>query len=152
MSMENKLKETIFYATAAMVPLAANALTQETTEPLHRVPSVPFQQATVDAEFRSPKLKLGPQTTLKGCFAKFDSDGTYANFDRVRDDHPWYDGLIYEMIRASADFLAAHPDPELKRQVNDYIETWNESMAPDLRWGLNGEIVFQEHNLTQPEN
>jgi len=39
----------------------------------------------------------------------------------------------------------------LKRQVNDDIETWTESMAPDLRWGLNGEIAFQEHNLTQSE-
>ena len=149
--MENKLKKNAFYVTAVMVPLSADAWAQETTEPLHRVTSVPFQQLTVDAEFRSPKLKLGQQTTLKGCFAKFDSDGAFTNFDRVRDGHPWYDGLMYEMIRASADFLAAHPDPELKRQVNDDIETWTESMAPDLRWGLNGEIAFQEHNLTQSE-
>jgi hypothetical protein len=82
--------------------------------------------------------------------------GAFTNSDRVRDGnsgdhdgHPWYDGLIYEMIRASADFLAAHPDPELKRQVDGYIETWTELMAPDLRWGLNGEIAFQEHSLTQ---
>lgn len=147
--MENKLKTNTFYVTAIMVPLSADVLAQETTEPLHRVTSVRFQQATVDAEFRSSKLKLGQQTTLKGCFAKFDSDGAFTNFDRVRGGHPWYDGLMYEMIRASADFLAARPDPELKRQVNDYIETWTELMAPDLRWGLNGEIVFQEHNLTQ---
>ena len=138
MSMENKLNRNIYYATATMVPLAANALAQETTERLHRVTSVPFQQATVDAEFRFPKLKLGQQTTLKGCFAKFDSDGAFTNFDRVRDGHPWYDELIYEMIRASADFLAAHPDPELKKQVNDCIETWTELMAPDLRSGLDG--------------
>ena len=167
--MENKLKKTIFYATAAMVLLAANALTQETTEPLHRLTSVPIQQVTVDDEFWSPKLKVWRKVTLQDCSVKFDHDGAFTNFDRVRDgksgDHggpPWYDGLIYEMIRASADFLAGHPDPGLEKQVDDYIariaaaaardpngyiETWTELTAPDHRWGLNGGNDLWQHDL-----
>src|SRR5208337_4275347 len=34
---------------------------------------------------------------------------------------PWYDGLIYEMIRGSADFLIIKPDPELEAQLDGYI-------------------------------
>ena len=32
------------------------------------------------------------------------------------------DGLIYEMIRGSSDFLVAHPDPELQKQVDGYVQ------------------------------
>jgi hypothetical protein len=156
MSTENKFVKNIFNAIFALVLLAANALAQEINEPIHRPTPVPVQQVTIDDPFWSPKLKVWRQVTLQDCFSKFDRDSAFTNFDRVRDGksgshdgHPWYDGLIYEMIRASANFLAAHPDPELKKQVDGYIETWAELMAPDLRWGLNGEIANQEHNLTQ---
>ena len=79
----------------------------------------------VDDELWSPRLKLWRTVTVPDCWKKFEKDrsGAINNFDRVRvgksGGHagpPWYDGLVYEMIRASADFLAAGPDPELERQ------------------------------------
>src|SRR5580658_9778979 len=88
----------------------------------HRLTPVPIQQVTVNDPFWSPKLKVWQAVTIQDCFAKFEKDGAFANFDRVRDgqigDHggpAWYDGLIYEMIRGTADFLAAHPDPKLEQ-------------------------------------
>ena len=61
------------------------------------------------------------EVTIPDCFAKFEKDGALANFDKIRDGAaasisgpPWYDGLTYEMIRASADFLAAQRDAALE--------------------------------------
>jgi DUF1680 family protein len=149
--------------------LVSCAVGQETSEPVHRLTPVPIQQVTIDDPFWSPKIQLWRQVTLQDCFEKFDHDGAFTNFDRVRDgksgNHdgfPWYDGLVYEMIRPSADFLAAHPDPELEKQVdgyiqriaaaaakdpNGYIETWTELTAPDHRWGLNGGNDLWQHEL-----
>ena len=119
--------------------------------------------------FGRPSSRSGGKSRCKIVSSKFDHDGAFTNFDRVRDgksgDHggpPWYDGLIYEMIRASADFIAAQPDPKLERQVDGYIariaaaaakdphgyiETWTELMAPDHRWGLNGGDDLWQHDL-----
>src|SRR6516162_8479903 len=81
----------------------------------HRLAAVPIQQVTIDDEFWSPKLKVWREVTIPDCFTKFENDrgGAFNNFDRVRDGKrgghagpEWYDGLVYEMIRASADFLA----------------------------------------------
>lgn len=159
----------ISHISCTLVLLASIAFGQGTNEPQHRLTPVPIQQVTIDDPFWSPKLKVWQQVTLQDCFSKFDRDGAFTNFDRVRDgesgDHggpPWYDGLIYEMIRASADFIAAQPDPKLERQVNGYIariaaaaakdpdgyiETWTELMAPDHRWGLNGGDDLWQHDL-----
>ena len=97
---------------------------------LHPLQPVPAQQVTIDDSFWSPKLKVWQEVTIRDCFHKFENDrgGALNNFDKVRDRKtgghagpPWYDGLIYEMIRGSADFLAQHPDPELETQLDGYI-------------------------------
>lgn len=138
---------------------------------LHRLTQVPAQQVTIEDEFWSPKLRTWQEVTIRDAWTKFENDhgGAINNFDRVRDgktgDHAgpeWYDGLIYEMIRASADFLVVHADPELKQRVDGYIgriaaaadkdpqgyiQTWTELMAPSHRWGLNGGDDVRQHEL-----
>jgi DUF1680 family protein len=155
------------FAACALLGFCASG--QETNEPIHRLTPVPIQQVTIDDPFWSPKIQLWREVTLQDCFEKFDHDGAFTNFDRVRDGQsgghggpPWYDGLVYEMIRPSADFLAAHPDPELEKQVdgyiqriaaaaakdpNGYLETWTELTAPGHRWGLNGGNDLWQHEL-----
>ena len=132
---------------------------------------VPIQSITIDDSFWSPKRKLWQQVTIPDCFDKFEKDrgGALNNFDRVRDGDtgghagpPWYDGLIYEMIRGSADFLAAHPDPALEnridgyivriaaaqsRDTNGYLNTWTELEHPAWRWGLNGGNDGWQHEM-----
>ncbi|MGO9471424.1 MAG: beta-L-arabinofuranosidase domain-containing protein, partial [Isosphaeraceae bacterium] len=136
-----------------------------------RLIPVPIAQVVVQDDFWSPKLKVWREVTIPDCFTKFEHDrgGAINNFDRVRDGltgghagPEWYDGLIYEMIRAGADFLAATPDPNLERRIDGYIEriaaaaardpdgylnTWTELMAPDKRWGLNGGNDVKQHDL-----
>lgn len=137
----------------------------------NRLTPVPIQSVTVADSFWSPKRKVWEEVTIPDCFNKFENDrgGALNNFDRVRDGKsdghagpPWYDGLIYEMIRGSADFLAANPDPVLERRIDGYIgriaaaqdrdpkgylNTWTELEHPNQRWGLNGGNDGYQHEM-----
>jgi DUF1680 family protein len=132
---------------------------------------VPIQSVTINDSFWTPKRQVWQEVTIPDCFDKFENDrgGALNNFDRVRDGQsgghagpPWYDGLIYEMIRGSADFLAAHPDPVLEKRLDGYVEriaaaqardtngylnTWTELEHPNWRWGLNGGNDGWQHEM-----
>jgi DUF1680 family protein len=158
-----KLSLLILFAALAPAILPA----QETVP--HRLTPVPIQQVVIEDEFWSPKFQVWRDVTIPDCLGKFEKDGALANFDKVRDgkggDHggpPWYDGLIYEMIRASADFLAAHPDPKLEARLDGYIQriaaaaakdpdgylnSYTQLKEPDHRWGRNGGDDRRQHDL-----
>jgi DUF1680 family protein len=104
----------------------------------HRLTPVPIQQVAIEDEFWSPKLKVWREVTIPDCFAEFEKDGALTNFDRVRDGlggkhsgPPWYDGLVYEMIRGGADFLAAQGDVELEKRLDGYVERIAAAQAKD---------------------
>jgi DUF1680 family protein len=89
---------------------------------------VPIQRVTIDDGFWSPRLELWRTTTINDAFDKFEQYGGFRNFDRVaahqsggHQGENWWDGLIYETIRAAGDFLAAHPDPALHARVQGYV-------------------------------
>jgi DUF1680 family protein len=135
----------------------------------HPVVPVPIQQVVIHDEFWSPKLKTWRDVTIPDCFAKFEKDGALANFDKIRDgvdgEHggpPWYDGLIYEMIRGCADFLASERDAALEARLDGYIEriaaaaakdpngylnTYTQLKEPGHRWGLNGGDDNHQHDV-----
>lgn len=132
---------------------------------------VPIQAVTIEDSFWSPRRAVWQEVTIPDCFTKFENDrgGAFNNFDRVRegksDGHagpPWYDGLIYEMIRGSADFLAAKPDRALEnriegyiariaaaqaRDTNGYLNTWTQLQHPEQRWGLHGGNDGYQHEM-----
>jgi DUF1680 family protein len=112
----------------------------------HRLIPVPITHVVVEDDFWLPKMKVWREVTIPDCFTKFENDrgGAINNFDRVRDglvgSHAgpaWYDGLIYEMIRGSADFLAATPDPNLERRIDGYVEQTAAAAAKDADGYLN---------------
>ena len=137
----------------------------------HRLTPVPIPQVIIQDDFWSPKLKVWREVTIPDCLTKFENDrgGAINNFDRIRDGKTgghagpeWYDGLIYEMIRGSADFLAAGRDAVLEKRLDGYIErivaaaakdpngylnTWTQLMAPQKRWGLNGGNDVFQHDV-----
>jgi DUF1680 family protein len=151
----------------ALRPESKNSVAPE----LHRIQPVPSQQVTVADDFWSPKLKVWQEVTIRDCFRKFENDrgGALNNFDKVRDGQkgghagpPWYDGLIYEMIRGSSDFLVIHPDPELEAQLdgyiariaaaaaknpNGYLNTYTQLDEPGHEWGLNGGLGIWQHEV-----
>ncbi len=140
-------------------------------QPANKLTPVPIQSVTIQDSFWSPKRKGWQEVTIPDCFTKFENDrgGALNNFDRVRDGKsdghagpPWYDGLIYEMIRGSADFLAAKRDPVLEGRIDGYIEriaaaqardpdgylnTWTQLEHPNQRWGLNGGNDGYQHEM-----
>ena len=140
--------------------------------PTHHLTPLPIQQVQIDDAFWSPKLRLFRETTLIDSFSKFENDrgGAINNFDLVRDGKTgrhagpeWFDGLIYEMIRAAADFLAARRDPALEERIDGYIRrivaaqekspdgyinTWTQTLgSPSQRWGMNGGDDRQQHDV-----
>lgn len=131
---------------------------------------VPIQNVTIDDPFWSPKLNVWRRVTISDCMEKFDRDGALTNFDHVARGEmtarhggpPWYDGLIYEMIRAAADFLAERPDPALEARVDaiidrisaaaaqdpdGYLNTYTQMHEPSHRWGQNGGNDLWQHDL-----
>jgi DUF1680 family protein len=159
------LKLSLLILFAALAPAILPA--QETVS--HRLTPIPIQQVVIDDEFWSPKIKLWHEVTISDCLDKFEKDGALENFDKIRagkvGEHggpPWYDGLIYEMIRASADFMAAQPDPKLEarvdgyiqriaaaaaRDTNGYLNTYTQLKEPNHRWGSNGGNDRWQHDL-----
>src|SRR5947207_6320236 len=115
MSMKFRSACNVLRAVCCFAVSISNALSQE----FNQLTPVPIQSVTIQDSFWSPKRKIWQEVTIPDCFSKFENDrgGALDNFDRVRDGKsdghagpPWYDGLIYEMICGSADFLAARRD------------------------------------------
>lgn len=143
----------------------------ESAGSLHKLTPVPIEVVVIDDEFWAPKRQIWHQVTIRDCFTKFENyqTGTLNNFDRVRagerGNHagdPWWDGLIYEMIRGSADSLRSHPDPALEKQLdgyiarivaaagvnpNGYINTYTQLVEPGHEWGLNGGFQLWQHEI-----
>ena len=160
-------KATIAGFSCSLVLQALCSVGQE-AKPLPLKP-VPIEQVQIEDSFWSPKRKVWQEVTIPDCFAKFEKDGALANFDKIREgkagEHggpPWYDGLIYEMIRGAADFLAAKPDPKLEASLDGYIEriaaaaakdpdgyinTYTQLKEPSHRWGTNGGNDRWQHDL-----
>src|SRR5262249_23424572 len=116
---------------AAVTSLAFAQFASAADTPTHQLSPVPIKKVTINDAFWTPKRKVWQDVTIPDCFTKFENDrgGAINNFDRVRDGKrgghagpPWYDGLIYEMISGSADFLAARPDAALEKRLDGYVD------------------------------
>ena len=139
----------------------------------HALSPVPLQDVSIDDPFWSPKLKTLREVTLPDVLAKFERDGALTNFDRVRDHQtgghsgpPWYDGLVYETMRAASDIMAAHYDAVLNAALhtrlegyiariaaaaamdpNGYLNTYTQLERPEHRFGQNGGDQIWQHDL-----
>ena len=121
----------------------------------------------LDDDFWSPKMAVLRSVTVNDVFDKFERDGALANFDRVAQGltgghlgAPWFDGLIYETLRAASDFLAAGYDAALDARMDGFIEriaaaqatdaggyinTFVMLMRPGGRWGAQGSDQLWTH-------
>ena len=165
------MKVSVLAALLGTLGFLPDGITQNVAPSSNQLTPVPIESVAVQDSFWSPKRKVWQEVTIPDCFTKFENDrgGALNNFDRVRDGKtdghagpPWYDGLIYEMIRGSADFLAETPDPLLEtridgyiariaaaqaRDTNGYLNTWTELQHPNQRWGLNGGNDGYQHEM-----
>lgn len=165
------MKRIFAYLIFGSLSCLPGSLVKATAQPANQLTPVPIQSVTIDDAFWSPKRTVWQEVTIPDCFDKFENDrgGALNNFDRVRDGltdghagPPWYDGLIYEMIRGAADFLAAHPDSALEKRIdgyitriaaaqakdmNGYLNTWTQLQHPNQHWGLNGGNDGYQHEM-----
>ena len=88
-----------------------------------------IEQVEITGGFWKEKLELFRTTTVKHVLDNLEKSGTLQNFDNVANGTsvstrtcPWNDGLLFESIRAAADFLRVQRDPELEAQIDGYID------------------------------
>lgn len=132
-----------------------------------RLSVVPLAQTTVEDSFWRSRLDLFRRITINDVFDKFERDGAFANFDQVAQGQrglhrgsPWFDGLIFETMRAASDFLATSDDPQLDARLDRYIQqiaaaqaidpdgylnTYVTLMRPETRWGALGSDQLWSH-------
>ncbi len=109
-----------------MVGIGVATSTIASEAPGVRPVPIPLNHVKIEDAFWSPKFKTWRTVTIKDCLDKFEKDGAFRNFDHVARGEldaphggpPWYDGLVYELIRGAADLLAQEPDPALEARID----------------------------------
>lgn len=179
-------------ALLTIVLVVAAACENSRTANVGAADSLKYEVADVKINdaFWSPKLKLWQTKTVNDVFDKFEGKYTphgdglekdfknlgmtrnaFLNFDLVAEGKrgigrhhgpPWYDGLIYETIRGSADLLSIYPDSALEKRIDGYIDriakaqasdpdgyinTYTELMEPGHRWGFSGGMQRWQHDV-----
>ena len=108
---------------------------------------VPIENVTINDSFWAPKMTMWRTTTINDVFTKFENSNAFTNFDLVAQgitgthyNDPWWDGLVYETIRAAADFMKKTPDSALKTRVDGYINRIKAASDRDPNGYLNTTI------------
>ncbi len=136
-------------------------------DPSRQLSPVSVRDIQVTDPFWAPKLGTLRTVTVNDVFDKFERIGAFDNFDRVAQGltgghigAPFFDGLIFETMRAAADFLAADYDAQLDARLDGYvariaaaqatdpdgyINTFVTLMQPRKRWGANGGDQIRSH-------
>ena len=136
-------------------------------------PSLLWQRKTVNDVFDKFEGKYEPQGRSLERDFKFlgTTRDAFLNFDLVAQGKrdigkhhgpPWYDGLIYETIRGSADLLTIYPNAELEARIDGYVDRIAKAQASDpdgyintytqltnsnQRWGFNGGMLRWQHDV-----
>jgi DUF1680 family protein len=141
--------------------------TQQRAESARQLFPASVRDVQVTDLFWTPKLNTLRTVTVNDVFDKFERDGALANFDRVaqglsggHSGPPWFDGLVYETMRAASDFLAASYDAVLDARLDGYIARIAAAQAadpdgyintfialeqPEKRWGASGGNQLWSH-------
>ncbi len=123
---------------------------------------------TIRDEFWSPYLEKIRHIMLPYVFRRMDASGYERNLIHVGERKAvkfeglaFWDGLLYEVIRAASDFLAQEYDPMLDAYLDKLAETIRRASdtadgflssgtildRPRQRWGQNGGNLFLQHDL-----
>lgn len=162
-----------------LMQMGCQSHTDNTRQTLH-LPEL--NEVRIEDAFWSPKLDIWRKITTNDVLNKFegkytpfpgstDTRNAFRNFDRVaegqrdikqHDGPEWYDGLVYESIRGIADFLASHPNKELEKRIDGYVDriyaaqqteptgyinTHTQLMENNHRWGDNGGLLRGQHDV-----
>lgn len=177
------MKTTTHLSVAAVLTVLMQMGCQSPATDTRQILHLPeLDQVRIEDAFWSPKLETWRKITANDVLDKFegkytpfpgwdDTRDAFLNFDRVaegqrdikqHDGPEWYDGLVYESIRGIADFLAGHPNKEMEKRIDGYIDriyaaqqteptgyinTHTQLMENDHRWGDNGGLLRGQHDV-----
>ncbi|WP_444092476.1 glycoside hydrolase family 127 protein [Bacteroides sp.] len=177
------MKTTTHLSVAAVLTVLMQMGCQSPATDTRQILHLPeLDQVRIEDAFWSPKLETWRKVTANDVLDKFegkytpfpgwdDTRDAFRNFDRVaegqrdikqHDGPEWYDGLVYESIRGIADFLAGHPNKEMEKRIDGYIDriyaaqqteptgyinTHTQLMENDHRWGDNGGLLRGQHDV-----
>ena len=177
------MKTTTHLSVAAVLTVLMQMGCQSPATDTRQILHLPeLDQVRIEDAFWSPKLETWRKITANDVLDKFegkytpfpgwdDTRDAFRNFDRVaegqrdikqHDGPEWYDGLVYESIRGIADFLAGHPNKEMEKRIDGYIDriyaaqqteptgyinTHTQLMENDHRWGDNGGLLRGQHDV-----
>lgn len=154
----------------ACIALAALAVPSSAAEASARTAMrfVDGTKVTVDDAFWGPRFSLWRTNTLFDVYTKLDRrSGALENFDRVargaKGGHrgfEFFDGLLYEFVRAASDYQARAPSADLGKLLDDtvdrivaaqrpdgYLHTWVQLGHANQQWGDNGGCALAQHEL-----
>jgi DUF1680 family protein len=125
-------------ALTAMVALAgcSSNVTEESTMKL--VTSVDFSQVKIQDAFWSPRLEKHASTTLKVCIDQIENQtGRIRNFENAAKGEGQHSGIffddsdVYKALEGMVYSLVNHPDPELEKKCDEWIDKFAAAQQPD---------------------
>jgi DUF1680 family protein len=129
------------------------------------------RQVALKDGFWAERLGAVETVSVPDILDKFERDrgGAFNNYKRTRDHkvgyhsgYPFSDGLVCECIRGISDFLGRHPNKEIEKRLDGYIElmaaaqdvsgdgylnTYVTNNGIPHRWGTNGGNLLWSHEL-----
>ena len=118
----------------------------------YAVHPAPLASVHVNDEFWSPLLEINRTVTLRHVFKQAEEAGEFDNFAKAagamegpfRGSSPARDSDAYKTIEGAAYMLAAHPDPDLEKYVDDLILRIAAAQEPDG-------YIYTARRITPPD-
>ena len=116
-----------------MTPLACAA-----DRPHRRLEPVPFTQVKLDDAFWAPRIETNRTVTVPHDFRKCEETGRISNFAKAAGKMEgkfegiyFNDSDVYKVVEGAAYSLAAHPDADLEKYLDDLIATFAAAQQED---------------------
>ena len=120
---------------AAIILMLYGAVTSAAEDSSAQVPSgypvepVPFTSVKIHDKFWGPKIEVNRTVTIPSSFRKCEETGRIDNFaiaagmkeGGFQSKYPFDDSDVYKIMEGAAYSLAAHPEPELEKYLDDLI-------------------------------
>jgi DUF1680 family protein len=107
-------------------------------QPFQMIEPVDFSHVRIDDRFWSPRLKNHATTTLSVCIDQIENQtGRIRNYENVAAGKGEHSGIyfddsdVYKALEGIAYTLINHPNPELERKADEWIDKFAAAQEPD---------------------
>ena len=106
----------------------------------------------IDDVFWNKYLSTFFKTTIPYSFKKFEEQGSIRHFQGIingkpkAENNPWLDGLFFEVISASGNFLLTNKNDNLEKLIDSYIDTVFKASKTSPTGYLSTHVMIKEPN------